>query len=181
MLRHRATTSALLKRSSTLTATRVFFLRYRLNFYLTGKVRLVEGWCVPSFRQEMEYWGIREAHLAPCCSSKPLQVLVSAEDERRRGSSWAAPKLPADVFRGSWGADVRRNVWIRLEKPATTASARAVAGVSLAVVIGSVVSMRVHSYIVVILTKMTFVTCRDQTLLYRKSNVVLGFCQLSGG
>lgn len=54
-------------------------------------------------------------------------------------------ELSAPAFGASCCADVRRNVWVRLEEPGSSAGAKAVAVVSLGVVIGSIVSMCVHS------------------------------------
>lgn len=121
-----------------------FFLCYVLTFYLSGELHLVEGLCVVSFCQEMEYWGIGEAHLAFCCSNRFHQLMASAEHQWSQESS-SPGELSAHAFGASCCAHVRRNVWVRLEEPGSSAGAKAVAVVSLGVVIGSIVSMCVHS------------------------------------
>ncbi|KAK2826390.1 hypothetical protein Q5P01_020604 [Channa striata] len=130
------------------------FFSYVLNFYLTGRIHLVDGVCVVSFFQEIEYWGIKERHLDICCSDKFKELMDGADggsDELQLGSSGSScEELPAvkdntDAFRGSWCADVRRNIWIRLENPGHSASAKAMAVASISVVIVSIVAMCVHS------------------------------------
>ncbi|KAK9533286.1 hypothetical protein VZT92_008414 [Zoarces viviparus] len=93
------------------------FFCYILNFYLTGKIHLVDGLCVVSFFQEIEYWGIKERHLDFCCSNKFHELMKRAEDK----------------------------CWIRLEDPGYSTSAKVMAVASLSVVIVSIVTMCVHS------------------------------------
>ncbi|TWW71650.1 potassium voltage-gated channel subfamily S member 3-like [Takifugu flavidus] len=126
------------------------FFCYILNFYFTGKLHLVDGLCVVSFCQEIEYWGIREGHLDFCCSNKFHELMAFVEDRWSQESDGqltgsSADELPADMFEGSWCGDVRRNIWIRLEKPGHSTLAKVMAVVSLAVVIGSIISMCIHS------------------------------------
>lgn len=124
------------------------FFCYILNFYLTGKIHLVEGLCIVSFRQEMEYWGIREGHLDFCCSDKFHELMAFVEESRESDVQLTPPSAQepsADLFEGSWCADIRRNIWIRLEKPGHSAVAKVMAVVSLGVVLGSIISMCVHS------------------------------------
>ncbi|KAM7376617.1 hypothetical protein PAMP_006340 [Pampus punctatissimus] len=130
------------------------FFCYVLNFYLTGKLHLVDGLCVVSFFQEIEYWGIKERHLDFCCSGKfhELMELVQDKDEDQQlySSDSSIEELSAldediETFDGSWCADVRRNIWIRLENPGYSTSAKAMAVASLSVVIVSIVAMCIHS------------------------------------
>lgn len=121
------------------------FFCYVLNFYLTGRLHLVEGVCVVSFCQEMEYWGIREGQLASCCGGSFRQLLAFAEDRWSTESCSALELRSAASFAGSCCADLRRSVWLRLEQPGSSASAKALAVLSLTVVLGSIVSMCVHS------------------------------------
>ncbi|KAK5857091.1 hypothetical protein PBY51_010357 [Eleginops maclovinus] len=133
------------------------FFCYVINFYLTGKIHLVEGLCVVSFVQEIEYWGIKERHLDYCCSNTFYELRQLAEDKswdqrsdelQSSGSSvgeLSTMKDDIEMFEGSWCADVRRNIWIRLEDPAYSTSAKVMAVASLCAVIISIVAMCVHS------------------------------------
>ncbi|XP_026211915.1 potassium voltage-gated channel subfamily S member 3-like [Anabas testudineus] len=135
------------------------FFCYVLNFYLTGKIHLVDGLCVVSFFQEIEYWGIKERHLDFCCSNKFHELMELAEDKnfdemsdelQTCSSQSSADEVSAleenvDMFEGSWCADVRRNIWIRLENPGYSTTAKAMAVASLSVVMVSIVAMCVHS------------------------------------
>lgn len=121
-----------------------FFCHVR-NFYLTGRLHLAEGVCVVSFCQEMEYWGLGEGPLASCCSGSFRQLLASAEDGWSPEGCSTLELQPAASFAGSCCADLRRRVWLRLERPGSCASAKALAVLSSALALGSIVSMCVHS------------------------------------
>ncbi|XP_041669313.1 potassium voltage-gated channel subfamily S member 3a [Cheilinus undulatus] len=135
------------------------FFCYVLNFYLTGKMHLVDGLCIVSFFQEIEYWGIKERHLDHCCTNRFHELMEMAEDKnwdqrsddlQLHGSDLSIEELSAsendlELFEGSWCADVRRNIWIRLENPGYSTSAKILAVASLSVVIVSIVAMCVHS------------------------------------
>ncbi|AWP16955.1 putative potassium voltage-gated channel subfamily S member 3-like [Scophthalmus maximus] len=135
------------------------FFCYILNFYLTGKIHLADGLCVVSFVQEIEYWGIKERHLDLCCSNKFYELMELAEDKHwdqssdgvqphSSGSSTeelSASEENIEMFEGTWCADVRSNIWIRLENPGHSTSAKAYAVASLSLVIVSIVAMCVHS------------------------------------
>uniref|UniRef100_A0A8C5DJZ0 Potassium voltage-gated channel, delayed-rectifier, subfamily S, member 3a n=1 Tax=Gouania willdenowi TaxID=441366 RepID=A0A8C5DJZ0_GOUWI len=123
------------------------FFCYVLNFYLTGRMHLVEGLCVVSYFQEIEYWGIKEGQLDSCCNNKFLEL--SDEDPLQSGASSFEDLSTLDdgsaLFQGSWCADTRRQVWVRLENPGFSASAKVMAIASLSVVLFSIVAMCVHS------------------------------------
>lgn len=135
------------------------FFCYVLNFYLTGKIHLVDGLCVVSFFQEIEYWGIKERHLDFCCSNKYHELVLLAGDlcwdERSdelqlHSSDSSLEELSSlgddtEMFEGSWCADTRKNIWIRLENPGHSTSAKAMAVVSLTVVIVSIIAMCINS------------------------------------
>lgn len=132
------------------------FFSYVLNFYLTGKIHLVDGLCVVSFFQEIEYWGIKERHLDVCCSNKFHELMQDRcfdktnEESQLHSSDSSTEELSSledsiEMFEGSWCADVRRNIWIRLEDPGYSSSAKAMAVASISVVIVSIVAMCVHS------------------------------------
>ncbi|KAM9708262.1 delayed-rectifier potassium channel regulatory subunit KCNS3-like isoform 2-T2 [Menidia menidia] len=136
------------------------FFGYVLNFYLTGKIHLADGLCVVSFCQEIEYWGIKERHLDLCCSGRFLELMELSRGGRSedQGSDDLQPlssdssmeelsalEDDAGLFEGSWCADARRNIWIRLENPGFSTAAKAMAAASVSVVIVSIVAMCLNS------------------------------------
>ncbi|XP_023690494.1 potassium voltage-gated channel subfamily S member 3a [Paramormyrops kingsleyae] len=131
---------------------------YVLNFYHTGKMHLMEELCVLSFSQEIEYWGIKELHLDSCCSNRFHEQKEYAEEndwERRSDeqqhsldSSFEELSLvdkDLEKFEGSWCSEVRKSIWLRLENPGYSCSAKLLAVASLCVVITSIIAMCVHS------------------------------------
>ena len=135
------------------------FFCYVLNFYLTGKIHLVDGLCVVSFFQEIEYWGIKERHLDLCCSNRFLELMELAEgtgldqssdDQQLSSLGSSVEELSAleddfEMFEGSWCANVRRNIWIQLENPGFSTSAKVLAVASMSVVVVSIVAMCLNS------------------------------------
>lgn len=139
-----------------------FFL-YVLNFYNTGKIHLMEELCVFSFSQELEYWGIKELHLDSCCSNKfqEQKECVGAGDWDRRSDDQQQNQLQGsfdssmeelsaldkdvEKFEGSWCAEWRKYIWLRLENPGYSRAAKMIAIASLSVVLTSIVAMCVHS------------------------------------
>ncbi|XP_041828293.1 potassium voltage-gated channel subfamily S member 3a [Melanotaenia boesemani] len=132
------------------------FFCYVLNFYLTGKIHLVDGLCVVSFFQEIEYWGIKERHLDLCCSYRFLELMEKrcrgqqCDDQQLYSLDSSVEELSTveddmEIFEGSWCANVRRSIWIRLENPGFSTSAKAIAVASVSVVIISIVAMCLNS------------------------------------
>ncbi|XP_047467456.1 potassium voltage-gated channel subfamily S member 3-like [Mugil cephalus] len=133
------------------------FFCYVLNFYLTGKLHLVDGLCVVSFIQEIEYWGIKERHLDLCCSNKFSELMELAEErnwdqrsDKQEIDSCSMEELSVleddtEMFEGSWCGDARRSVWIRLENPGFSTSAKVMAVASLSLVVISIVTMCINS------------------------------------
>ncbi|XP_036406037.1 potassium voltage-gated channel subfamily S member 3-like [Megalops cyprinoides] len=128
-----------------------------LNFYHTGRIHLMEELCVFSFSQEMEYWGIKDHHLGPCCGGRfqerkeYLEVrdwdLRSDEQPSMDSSLEELSARDKDLqrFEDTWCSDIRRHVWLTMEDPGYSRSSRVVAVASLGVVLTSIVAMCVHS------------------------------------
>lgn len=135
------------------------FFRYVLNFYHTGKIHLMEELCVFSFSQELEYWGIKELYLDSCCSNKFHEQKEcdkehdwdQNEDEQLQESFDSSmedlSELEKDLekFEGTWCAEKRKQLWLRLENPGHSLTAKMLAVVSLSVVLISIAAMCVHS------------------------------------
>ncbi|XP_076841833.1 potassium voltage-gated channel subfamily S member 3a [Brachyhypopomus gauderio] len=135
------------------------FFCYVLNFYHTGRIHLMEELCVFSFSQELEYWGIGELNLDSCCSGRFHEQKEGGghdwiEDEALRqhlqdGSESSTEASSSDdeaeKFEGAWCWRGRRELWLRLENPTHSRSAKVLALVSLAMVLTSIAAMCVHS------------------------------------
>ncbi|KAJ8377736.1 hypothetical protein AAFF_G00254090 [Aldrovandia affinis] len=129
-----------------------------LNFYQTGRIHLMEELCVFSFSQEIEYWGIKEHQLGPCCGNSFQERKEYLEDrdwdlrsdEQQPSLDSSLEELSArdkdlERFDGTWCSEVRKHVWLTMEDPGYSRSSRAVAIASLGMVLTSIVAMCVHS------------------------------------
>ncbi|KAA0718092.1 Potassium voltage-gated channel subfamily S member 3 [Triplophysa tibetana] len=137
------------------------FFRYVLNFYHTGRIHLMEELCVFSFSQELEYWGIKELHIDACCSNKFQEQKECVEDHDWGNDDDAPNQLQDSLdssmeelsaydkdlekFEGTWCSERRMQLWLRLENPGYSLSAKIIAVFSLSVVLMSIVAMCVHS------------------------------------
>ncbi|XP_068610216.1 potassium voltage-gated channel subfamily S member 3b [Brachionichthys hirsutus] len=131
-----------------------------LNFYRTGRIHVMEELCVFYFSQEIEYWGIPELHLSPCCTNRYHERRAclqdgdwdarSDDDQQQLSFDSSFEELSAldkDMaeFEGAWCADVRSYVWLRLEDPGHSRGSKVIAVASLSLVLTSIVAMCVHS------------------------------------
>ncbi|TNN76178.1 Potassium voltage-gated channel subfamily S member 3 [Liparis tanakae] len=130
-----------------------------LNFYHTGRIHMMEEVCVFSFSQEIEYWGIQELHISPCCSywyHERKDYIddgdwdVMSDDQQQPSFESSFEELSAidkDLakFKGAWCAEVRSYIWLRLEDPGHSRGSKIIAVASLSLVLTSIVAMCVHS------------------------------------
>ncbi|KAM9704529.1 delayed-rectifier potassium channel regulatory subunit KCNS3-like [Menidia menidia] len=129
-----------------------------LNFYHTGRIHMMEEFCVFSFSQEIEYWGIQELHLSSCCNNwyherkeyiedRDWDIRSDDQQPSLDSSFEELSALDKDLakFKGAWCAEVRSYIWLRLEDPAHSTASKIIAVASLSVVLTSIVAMCVHS------------------------------------
>ncbi|XP_059212234.1 potassium voltage-gated channel subfamily S member 3-like [Centropristis striata] len=130
-----------------------------LNFYHTGRIHMMEEVCVFSFSQEIEYWGIQELHLSPCCTywyHERKEYIddgdwdVRSDDQQQPSFDSSFEELSAldkDLakFQGAWCAEVRSYIWLRLEDPGHSTGSKIIAVASLSLVLTSIIAMCVHS------------------------------------
>uniref|UniRef100_A0A1A8S2W2 Potassium voltage-gated channel, delayed-rectifier, subfamily S, member 3 n=1 Tax=Nothobranchius rachovii TaxID=451742 RepID=A0A1A8S2W2_9TELE len=130
-----------------------------LNFYRTGRIHMMEELCIFSFSQEIEYWGIHELHLSPCCHNfyHERKEYIEDRDWDLRSDDQQEPSfnssfeelsaLDKDLakFKGACCAELRSYIWLRLEDPGHSTASKVIAVASLSVVLTSIVAMCIHS------------------------------------
>lgn len=130
-----------------------------LNFYHTGKIHMMEELCVFSFGQEIEYWGVQELHLSPCCNNwyHERKDYIAERDWDARSDDQHQPSLDSSFeelsaldkdlakFRGAWCGELRSYIWLRLEDPGHSRGSKIIAVASLSMVLTSIVAMCIHS------------------------------------
>ena len=130
-----------------------------LNFYQTGRIHMMEEVCVFSFSQEIEYWGIQEFYLSPCCNNwyherkeyiEDRDWDIRSDDMQQPSCHSSFEELSAldkdlEKFKGVWCAELRSYIWLRLEDPGHSTASKVIAVASLSVVLTSIVAMCVHS------------------------------------
>ncbi|XP_037309420.2 potassium voltage-gated channel subfamily V member 1 [Pungitius pungitius] len=113
--------------------------QYVMNFYQTGDLHVREELCEISFLQELEYWGIDELCIAPCCRERFTRRKQQKENLDVRPE--LEPEVGDDDFAGASCPALRRRLWDLLEKPESSRPARTFGFLSVFFVVVSVVNM----------------------------------------
>ncbi|XP_064803270.1 potassium voltage-gated channel subfamily V member 1-like [Oncorhynchus masou masou] len=114
--------------------------QYVINFYRTGHLHVREELCVFSFLQEIEYWGIDELCIDPCCRERYYRRKELKESLDVRNEAVADESQDED-FNGAACPDLRRRLWDLLEKPESSRAARAFGTLSIIFVAVSIVNI----------------------------------------
>lgn len=96
-----------------------------LNFYRTMALHLVEDMCVVAFKDDLEYWGINELYLHPCCQQRYYQRKEIVEDEIRKEELSLRWLQDEEELHGSSAlSKTRLKIWQVVEKPHYSTAAR---------------------------------------------------------
>ncbi|VDD82206.1 unnamed protein product [Mesocestoides corti] len=115
-----------------------------LNFYRTRVLHLVEDMCVVAFKDDMDYWGINELYLHPCCQQRYHQRKEMVEDEIRKEEISLRWLQDEEGLHGSSSiSKTRLKIWNIVEKPHYSMTARVFAIVSIIFIIISTVSLTI--------------------------------------
>ncbi|KAJ3597958.1 hypothetical protein NHX12_001473 [Muraenolepis orangiensis] len=124
--------------------------QYVMNYYRTGHLHVREDLCVVSFLQEIQYWGIEEVLIGPCCRDryfrrKELNESLDLPQEVQAAVAAAADSGDDEDFAGATLPTLRRRLWDFLEKPESSRAARTFGSLSVFFVLASVVNMALIS------------------------------------
>ncbi|XP_056142919.1 potassium voltage-gated channel subfamily V member 1 [Lampris incognitus] len=118
--------------------------QYVMNYYRTGHLHVKEELCVISFLQEIEYWGIDELRIDPCCRERYYRRKEFKESLDVRPEVEAANSDEED-FTGAACPAFRQRLWDLLEKPESSSAARTFGSLSIFFVVVSVINMALIS------------------------------------
>jgi len=101
-----------------------------LGLYRNGKLHLAAGVCVQDFCEELEYWGLDDLHMEPCCQHTYYRA------------RWLLPQPNSDEekeedFGTGFCAPTQRHLWNLFENPHHSKAAKVVAIVSCLFVVVS--------------------------------------------
>lgn len=96
-----------------------------LNFYRTRVLHLVEDMCVVAFKDDMDYWGINELYLHPCCQQRYHQRKEMVEDEIKKEELSLRWLQDEEGMHGNNSiSKTRLKIWQIVEKPHYSMTAR---------------------------------------------------------
>lgn len=115
-----------------------------MNYYRTGHLHVREELCVVSFLQEIEYWGIDELRINPCCRERYYRRKQLKESLAVQRAAEADDSGDED-FSGATCPALRQRLWDLLEKPESSRAARTFGTLSVVFVAVSVFNMALIS------------------------------------
>ncbi|XP_023321006.1 potassium voltage-gated channel protein Shab [Eurytemora carolleeae] len=110
-----------------------------VNFYRTGKLHLGEEGCVIAFKQDLDYWGIDELYLEPCCQQRYYQTRELMSLDR------AEKVEEPEYFRPGAIGRIQKCLWDLFEKPHTSLGAKVVAIISILFIIISTIVLTLNT------------------------------------
>ncbi|XP_053288167.1 potassium voltage-gated channel subfamily V member 1 [Pleuronectes platessa] len=113
--------------------------QYVMNFYRTGHLHVREELCEVSFLQEIEYWGIEDVRIHPCCRERYYRRKEQKESFDVQGEFEA--EADEEDFIGAVLPALRRRLWDLLEKPDSSRAARTFSSLSILLVGLSLINM----------------------------------------
>lgn len=73
-----------------------------------------------AFSDDLEYWGIDELYMEPCCQHRFYQRKETVQEEMRKEYESLSERVVEDNFGNGKCADLRLRAWEFLEKPQTS-------------------------------------------------------------
>ncbi|XP_060936835.1 potassium voltage-gated channel subfamily V member 1 [Limanda limanda] len=113
--------------------------QYVMNFYRTGHLHVGEELCEVSFLQEIQYWGIEDVRIRPCCRERYYRRKEQKESFHVQEEFEAEGE--EEDFVGAVLPALRRRLWDLLEKPDSSRAARTFSSLSVLFVGLSLINM----------------------------------------
>ncbi|KAI0978923.1 hypothetical protein GJ496_008418, partial [Pomphorhynchus laevis] len=96
-----------------------------IEFYRTGQLHFYRSVCPVSYYNELQYWGIDEYLIEPCCQMKYIKQMENAMEQFKVDHSITSLE-PIEKFIGCW-PDSRRFLWNLMENPNSSLASKMVA------------------------------------------------------
>ena len=96
-----------------------------LNFYRTHKLHVVDEMCVMAFADDLDYWGVEDFHLEPCCQQKYNTRKEHVEEEMKKEATNLKKEDPEEWGEGKC-VRYQRFLWDLMEKPHTSLAAKVI-------------------------------------------------------
>ncbi|ESN91001.1 hypothetical protein HELRODRAFT_187620 [Helobdella robusta] len=119
---------------------------YIVNYYRTGKLHCSEEICVQSYSEDLEYWGVSDVNLEPCCQAQYFHNREFCLNEIRKEKKSLKIYADEDAFEpGTFCINLRQKLWDVVDKPQTSLLARAMAAISILFIVLSTVTLTLNT------------------------------------
>lgn len=109
-----------------------------LDFYRTGHLHLQATNCAYTTREDIQYWGIDELLVEPCCAVKyypEIEICIKEIDTEETEKQREIEREKLEDFGTTWYGKLRKKLWNLFEYPSTSRGAQFIACWSLSMVV----------------------------------------------
>ena len=120
-----------------------------LNFHRTGSLHFDAEICALVYKTELEYWGVDELLMDPCCALKyypDIELCVSELNGEEKAKQRRAIKEQDEDFGESRLGRLRKTLWNLTENPETSKAALILGYCSLGLVIVSTITFVLSTF-----------------------------------
>ena len=120
-----------------------------LNFHRTGSLHFDAEICALVYKTELEYWGVDELLMDPCCALKyypDIELCVSELNGEEKAKQRQAIKEQEEDFGNSGLGKLRKTLWNLTENPETSKAALILGYCSLGLVIVSTITFVLSTF-----------------------------------
>ena len=120
-----------------------------LNFHRTGSLHFDAEICALVYKTELEYWGVDELLMDPCCALKyypDIELCVSEMNGEEKAKRREAIKEQDEDFGDSKIGRLRKSLWNLTEYPETSKAALILGYCSLSLVIVSTITFVLSTF-----------------------------------
>lgn len=98
-----------------------------LDFYRSGHLHLQPSNCAYTTREDIQYWGIDELLVEPCCAVKyypEIEICIKEIDTEETEKAREIEREKLEDFGTTWYGKLRKKLWNLFEYPSTSRGAQ---------------------------------------------------------
>lgn len=122
------------------------FFNTVINFYRTGKLHIIDEGCIMAFKEDLDYWGIDDNYIEPCCYMNFHQRFESIQEDFQKEKEFnAEDELKTNNKFSCTQSSIRKCVWDLMDNPQTSTAAKVIAIISMFFVVLSTLTLTLNT------------------------------------